>query len=170
MSAVKYEFTQNKGDMNSYPVALAELIALFESLPEGERRENLIDLASAAPYCAPRVGETFDIEDMRHDAECTDKVGVHVRIGKDGLVHFAITLGPNVQTLTKALATLFWRGLNGLPLDELLTVPRDFIPRIIGSELVRLRSRTVYYLLDRIKAAAEILIRPEMRLCSECSS
>jgi cysteine desulfuration protein SufE len=72
--------------------------------------------------------------------------------------HFAITLGPKVQTLTKAMTTILCRGLNGTPLREVLEVPADFVPRIVGSELVRLRSQTVYYVLSRMKTAVKMLL------------
>lgn len=146
--------------MADYPPALGELISFFESLPEGERRDNLIDLASAAPACAPREGEKFDLEDVRHDAECTDTVGVHARLEHGDHVHFAISLGPRVQTLTKALTTILCRGLNGCTLAQVLALPQDFIPRIIGADLVRLRSQTVYYVLGRMKQAAKALSEP----------
>ena len=144
--------------MAEYPAALGELITFFESLPEGERRENLIDLAAAAAAHAPKAGETFELEDVRHDAECTDTVGVHARLDHGGHVHFAISLGPKVQTLTKAMATILCRGLNGSTLAEVLAVPHDFVPRIIGADLVRLRSQTVYYVLGRMKQAAQALL------------
>lgn len=140
-----------------YPAALNELITFFEALPEGERRENLIDLAAAAPKHAPQEGERFDLEDVRKDAECTDMVGIHVRVEEGGRAHFAVTLGPKVQTLTRALAVILCRGLNGSTLAEVLAVPQDFVPRIIGAELVRLRSQTVYYVLRRMKEAAQVL-------------
>jgi len=140
--------------MQAYPAALSELISFFESLPEGERRENLVDLAAQAPACAPKKGEQFDLEDVRKDAECTDTVGVHVRVDADGRAHFAISLGPKVQTLTRALAVILCRGLDGCTLPEIAGVSQDFVPRIIGAELVRLRSRTVYYVLVRMKEAA----------------
>lgn len=143
--------------MAEYPAALGELITFFESLPEGERRENLIDLAAAAPAYAPKAGEKFDLEDVRHDAECTDTVGVHARLDQGGHVYFAISLGPKVQTLTKAMATILCRGLNGSTLSEVLAVPQDFVPRIVGADLVRLRSQTVYYVLGRMKQVAQAL-------------
>ncbi|MDZ4402927.1 SufE family protein [Prosthecobacter sp.] len=143
--------------MQAYPAALGELIAFFESLPEGERRENLIDLAAASAAHAPKEGEKFDLEDVRKDAECTDTVGVHVRLEQDDHAYFAVSLGPKVQTLTKALTTILCRGLNGSTLREVLDVPQDFVPRIIGAELVRLRSQTVYYVLTRMKQAAQVL-------------
>jgi len=140
--------------MQAYPAALSELISFFESLPEGERRENLIDLAAQAASQAPQSGEQFDFEDVRRDAECTDTVGVYVRVDADGRAHFAISLGPKVQTLTKALTTILCRGLNGCMLHEVIDVSQDFVPRIIGAELVRARSQTVYYVLNRMKEAA----------------
>lgn len=139
--------------MSPYPAALTELITFFESLSEAERRENLIDLAAAAKHHEPGRGERFDFSDVRKDAECTDTVGVFVRVEPDERVHFAITLGPQVQTLTRAMATILCRGLNGAELREALAVPPDFVPRIVGEHLVRLRSQTVYYVLSRMKEA-----------------
>lgn len=144
--------------MAEYPAALGELITFFESLPEGERRENLIEMAAQAAKHAPKEDEAFDLEDVRKDAECTDTVGVHVRLGKDGLVHFAISLGPKVQTLTRALTVILCRGLNRSTAQAVLDVPQDFVPRIIGTELVRLRSRTVYYVLNRMKESMQALM------------
>lgn len=137
--------------MSPYPPALTELITLFESLTEAERRENLIDLAATAPSYAPREGESFDISDERKDPECMDKVGVFVRLDENGNVHLAVTLGPQVQTLTRAMATVLCRGLEGATPGQVLGVPRDFVPRIVGEQLVSLRSQTVYYVLSRVK-------------------
>lgn len=139
------------------PAALEELVTFYESLPEGERREALIDLAASVASHAPQPGEDFDLEDVRKDAECTDTVGVHARLEDGRRVRFAISLGPKVQTLTRALTALLCRGLNGATLQEVLDVPQDFVPRIIGAELVRLRSQTVYYVLNRMKEAARAL-------------
>lgn len=144
--------------MQAYSAALDELIVFFESLPEGERRENLIDLAAQSAKHAPKEGESFDLEDVRKDAECTDTVGVHVRRGEGGSLHFAISLGPKVQTLTRALTTILCRGLDGSTAQQVIDVPQDFVPRIIGAELVRLRSQTVYYVLGRMKQAARALL------------
>lgn len=137
----------------SCPAPLNELIDLFEALPEPERRENLINFAEAAKSFAPTDGERFDLTDIRKDEECTDTVGVFLRIEEGDRAHFAIELGPKVQTLTRAMAAVLCKGLNGARLQEVLDVPAGFVPRIIGAELVRLRSRTVYYVLNRMKKA-----------------
>lgn len=144
--------------MESYPPALAEIVSLFESLSEAERRENLIDLASSVTKHAPQPDERFDIADERKDPECTDKVGIYVRLEETGRLHFAVTLGPQVQTLTRALATILCRGLEEATPTQVLELPQDFVPRIIGEQLVRLRSRTVYYVLSRMKEAVRKLV------------
>lgn len=141
-----------------YPPALNDLIELFEHLPEQERRENLIVMSDSAKKQEPKEGETFDLEDVRKDEECTDTVGVYLRVEDGDKAHFAITLGPKVQTLTKAMTSILCRGLNGTPLREVLEVPADFVPRIVGAELVRLRSQTVYYVLSRMKTAVKMLL------------
>ncbi|MFZ4764131.1 MAG: SufE family protein [Roseimicrobium sp.] len=142
----------------SYPIPLNELIELFENLPEQERRENLIVMSDAAKKQEPKEGELFDLEDVRKDEECTDTVGVYLRVGADDSAHFSVTLGPKVQTLTKAMTTILCRGLNGATMREVLEVPADFVPRIVGAELVRLRSQTVYYVLSRMKTAVKMLL------------
>lgn len=144
----------------SYPAALAEIIELFEMLPEEERRESLIAYADAAPRHAPVEGEAFDLEDVRKDEECTDTVGVFLRVDEAGgdRVDFRISLGPKVQTLTRAMTAILCKGLNGTPAADVLEVPADFVPRIVGAELVRLRSQTVYYVLGRMKAAVKVYL------------
>lgn len=137
-----------------YPPALSEIVRFFESLSEAERRENLIDLAAASEKFGPRAGERFEIDDVRKDAECLDTVGVHLSRSDDGGLHLAISLGPKVQTLTRAMATILCRGLQGASTEELIRLPQDFVPRIVGADLVRLRSQTVYYVLRRIREAA----------------
>lgn len=143
--------------MVPYPPALAEMVAFFESLTEAERRENLIDLATAARNHEPREGERFDFTDVRKDPECMDTVGIFVRLDESGRAHFSVTLGPHVQTLTRAMATILCRALEGATPRQVLDVPPDFVPRIVGEHLVRLRSQTVYYVLSRMKEAVKKL-------------
>ena len=64
----------------SYPPKLSEIISLFESLPDPEKRDMLIVFADSAGNQAPRYGETFDLEDVRKDEECTDTVGIFLRV------------------------------------------------------------------------------------------
>ncbi len=141
-----------------YPPKLAAIIGLFESLAEEEKRENLIAYAEQAKKHEPKPGETFDLEDVRKDEECTDTVGVFLKVDPDQHVHFRITLGPQVQTLTKAMTSILCHGLDGLTPTEILDQPADFVPKIVGGQLVRIRSQTVYYILTRMKSACKVFL------------
>lgn len=141
----------------SYPPKLAEIIAFFEPQAEDERRGNLLAYAGQAKKHAPKPGETFALEDVRKDEECMDAVGVFLRLDAEKRAHFRITLGPQVQTLTKALTAILCQGLDGATLDEITSLPADFVPKIVGGQLVRMRSQTVYYILTRMQAAARAL-------------
>lgn len=136
-----------------YPPELQRLVDHFESLSEAERREGLIDLAEQCARYAPKPEVSFQFEDVRKDAECSDTVGIHIHLDDTRRVHFAVSLGCAVQTLTRAMSTILCRGLSGCTVEEVLAVPADFVPRIVGTELVQLRARTVYYVLKRMKEA-----------------
>ena len=133
-----------------YPTKLSKIINLFESLPEDERRETLVSYADNAKRQEPRDREKFDLIDVRKDEECTDTVGVYLQVDENGKAHIRMTLGPEVQTLTRSMTAILCKGLEGATPHEILDMPSDFVTRIVGSELVRLRSQTVYYVLTRI--------------------
>src|SRR5882757_11366963 len=115
--------------VSTYPPKLAAIIGLFESLPEEEKRENLIAYSEQAKKHEPKPGETFDLEDVRKDEECTDTVGVFMKVDAERRAHFRITLGPQVQTLTKAMTSILCKGLDGLLIPEVLELPADFVPK-----------------------------------------
>jgi len=142
--------------MSSYPPNLTAIVEFFDALSDDDRRDNLIAYADAAAHCAPKEGEAFALEDVRKDEECTDTVGVFLRIESGRRAHFAISLGPHVQTLTRAMAAILCKGLDGATPEEILDVPQDFVPRIVGGQLVRLRSQTVYYILTRLKSICKV--------------
>lgn len=140
----------------SYPSKLQEIIGLFEVLPEEEKRETLIAYADQAASQAPKEGEVFALEDVRKDEECTDTVGVYLAVDDERKVRFRITLGPQVQTLTRAMTAILCKGFEGADIDEVMAVPADFVPKIVGAQLVRQRSQTVYYILTRMKGACKV--------------
>ncbi len=142
--------------MTVYPKGLQAILDLFSELPEVERREMLINYAERAATCEPTEGQVFDLEDIRKDEECTDTVGIFLNVDENHAVTFRIALGPQVQTLTRAMTTILVKGLDGASTGEILQLPADFVPKIVGSELVRLRSQTVYYVLTRMKAAVQV--------------
>ena len=141
-----------------YPPKLDKIIHLFEILPEIERRETLVSYADAAKKQEPRDGEQFTLEDVRKDEECADKVGVYLLVDDDGKAHVRMTLGPEVQTLTRAMTAILCKGLDGATPQEIIDLPADFVTRIVGAELVRVRSQTTYYVLSRIKGVCKVYL------------
>jgi cysteine desulfuration protein SufE len=139
-----------------YPAKLQQIVDLFEMLPDVEKRETLITYADQSKNQGPRDGEVFDLEDVRKDEECTDTVGVFLKVNPDRTTHYRITLGPQVQTLTKAMTSILCKGLEGCTIEQVLEVPADFVPKIVGADLVRQRSQTVYYILTRMKSSATV--------------
>src|SRR5437763_8668081 len=141
-----------------YPPKLEAIISLFESLPEIERRETLVSYADNAKKQEPRPGETFVLEDIRKDEECADTVGVYLQVDDEGKAHFRMILGPEVQTLTRAMTAILCKGLDGRTPQEVLELPSDFVTRIVDSELVRVGRQTIYYLLSRINGICQVYL------------
>src|SRR5438045_5539323 len=144
-----------------YPTKLNQIISLFESLPEDERRETLVSYADNAKKQEPRESENFDLVDVRKDEDCTDTVGVYLHVDETGRAHIRMTLGPEVQTLTRSMTAILCKGLDGATPQEILNLPSDFVTRIVGTELVRLRSQKVYYVLTRIKSICNVYLDQE---------
>jgi cysteine desulfuration protein SufE len=141
-----------------YPPNLSKIINLFEHLPEVERRETLVAYADNSVKQEPRKGEQFELVDVRKDEECTDTVGVYLNVDEEGKAHIRMTLGPEVQTLTRAMTAILCKGLDGATPQEILDLPSDFVTRIVGAELVRVRSQTTYYVLTRIKGICKVYL------------
>ena len=93
---------------------------------------------------------------MLFRSECADTVGVFLKMDGEGKAHFRMTLGPQVQTLTKAMTAILCKGLDGAKPKEILDLESDFVPKIVGAQLVRLRSQTTYYILSRIKGICKV--------------
>jgi len=144
----------------AYPPALQEIIDLCEGLPEPERREALWSYAEAAAAHEPQAEERYQVIDERKDPECLDQVGIYLAVDEEGMATYRIHLGPKVQTLTRALATILCKGFNGAPLGAILDTDVTFVSQIVGEQLMRLRSRTVYYLVQRMRSAATQCAQP----------
>ena len=140
----------------SYPKKLEEIVSLFEHLPDEEKRESLVSYSLTTKNYEPKDGEKFDLEDVRKDEECADTVGVFLQVDGEGRSHFRMTLGPQVQTLTKAMAAILCKGLEGVTPNAVMELESDFVPKIVGAQLVRVRSQTTYYILSRMKGICKV--------------
>ena len=138
--------------MDMRPNKFTELIHFFESLPENERRENLMLFAKKADKWVPDGETNYSIQDVRKDEHCTDEVGIFVNSTND-TISFRVSLGPKVQTLTRAIASILCEISEEEKIEKIQAIQKNDISRIIGQELVRLRSQTVYYILERMQEA-----------------
>jgi cysteine desulfuration protein SufE len=62
------------------------------------------------------------------------------------------------------MTSILCKGLEGTTPQEMLDVPADFVPKIVGADLVRQRSQTVYYILTRMKSAATVWLNRQRAL------
>ena len=140
----------------SVPAKLQQIVSLFEHLPDEEKRESLVSYSLTTKNYEPKDGEKFDLEDVRKDEECADTVGVFLKVDGEGKSHFRMTLGPQVQTLTKAMTAILCKGLDGVTPKAVMELESDFVPKIVGAQLVRVRSQTTYYILSRMKGICKV--------------
>jgi len=56
------------------------------------------------------------------------------------------------------MTAILCKGLDGRTPQEILELPGDFVTRIVGAELVRVRSQTTYYVLTRIKGICKVYL------------
>ena len=152
------------------PPKLKEIVDFFAGLPEEEKRDNLILYSDASRKCEPKPGEAFVLEDVRKDEECTDTVGLFLKV-EPATDHasFRVTLGPQVQTLTKAMTSILCKGLEGATPREILDVPATFVPQIVGGQLVRVRSQTTYYILSRMKSICKVYLDRKRAAAAEAA-
>ena len=137
---------------STHPKKLSKIIDFFESLSDDEKRENLLSYANKSKAWEPLLDQIYDLEDIRKDEQCLDTVGIYLKVNQEK-VFFNVSMGPKVQTLTRALASILCEALEGANIEQVLTVEDECISRIVGEKLVRLRSQTVYYLIRRMRSA-----------------
>ena len=138
--------------MSNLPKRLERLASYFENLDEQSRRERLIAYAEQSSKWQPLANDEILFKDIRKDEECLDEVGVFiVRDGES--LSYRMQYGKDVQVLTRAMGTILSEGLNHVQPEDVLSIPAGVVHRIIGQQLVRNRSQSIYYIFNRIKQA-----------------
>ncbi|HKI46023.1 MAG TPA: SufE family protein [Balneolales bacterium] len=138
--------------MSNPPKRLERIASYFEQLDEQSRRERLIAFAEQSDKWLPRPDDKILYQDIRKDEECLDEVGVFIADDGEGLV-WRMQYGKDVQILTRAIGTILSDGLNHAKPEEVISLPADVIHQIIGQQLFRNRSQSIYYIFNRIKQA-----------------
>ncbi len=138
--------------MSNLPKRLEQIASYFEQLDEQSRRERLIAFAEQSDKWLPQPSDKILYQDIRKDEECLDEVGVFIVDDGEGLV-WRMQYGNDVQILTRAIGTILSDGLNHAKPEEVTSLSADVIHRIIGQQLFRNRSQSIYYIFNRIKQA-----------------
>lgn len=138
--------------MSNLPQRLERIASYFEHLDEQSRRERLIAYADQSGKWLPQPDDNILYQDIRKDEECLDEVGVYI-VDDDGHIAWRMQYGKDVQILTRAIGTILSDGLNHADAEEVLSMPADVVHRIIGQQLFRNRSQSIYYIFNRIKQA-----------------
>lgn len=131
------------------PDQLAEIRDDFLALEERDRLLLLLDFSNELPELPERYRDHPDL--FERVEECQSPVFIVVDIDAEARVHLHATAPAEAPT-TRGFVSILAQGLDGLTVEEVLTVPDDF-PQSIGlSKAVSpLRLRGMTAMLARTK-------------------
>ncbi|WGD36316.1 SufE family protein [Lysinibacter sp. HNR] len=134
---------------NSLPRALQEIREDFLALEQRDRLQLLLEFSQELPELPERYAEHPDL--LERVEECQAPVFIFPEVDHQGLFHLHAT-APREAPTTRGFASILAQGLDGLTVEELLSVPDDF-PYMLGlTEAVSpLRLRGMLGILGRIK-------------------
>ena len=132
---------------STLPAQLADIRDEFLELEVRERLQLLLEFSNELPELPERYSEHPDL--FEQVVECQSPVFIFVEVDGDDRVHLFAT-APREAPTTRGFASILAQGLEGLSVDEVLSVPADF-PLTIGlTEAVSpLRIRGMTALLAR---------------------
>jgi cysteine desulfuration protein SufE len=151
------------------PPALAEIVDLFATSPPRDRLELLLEYSQGLPPLPDRYRE--HPERLEPVPECQSPLFVAAEVDDDRRVHVFVDAPAEAPT-TRGFAGIFHAGLDGLPADEVLSVPEDITARLALAEVVSpLRLRGAAALLGRIQRQVRGQLAGQMspRLAAEGS-
>lgn len=130
------------------PTPLAEIVDDFATAPPRDRLEMLLEYANGLPSLPDRLRE--HPERLEPVPECQSPLFVTTEL-EDGRVRIYADAPAEAPT-TRGFAGIFHAGLDGLPAEDVLSVPGDITARLALAEVVSpLRLRGAAALLGRIQ-------------------
>lgn len=137
------------------PAPLAEIVEDFQSVPDPQRLELLLEFSDELPELPERyAGHT---EEMEQVIECQTPLFLAVELDAEGdhaadpLVRLFVTAPPEAPT-SRGFASVLQQGVAGLPASTVLEVPEDLATRLgLAKALTPLRLRGMSALLGRLK-------------------
>ncbi|MDX1689772.1 MAG: SufE family protein [Acidimicrobiia bacterium] len=133
--------------MTSLPPKLEQLVGLFGSSPKQIKLQALLDYSNRLPDLPDHI----DPGEMEEVHECQTPFFVATELADDGTVRMYFHAPPEAPT-TRGYAGIISEGLNGLPPEDILSVPDDFYTTMGLEEIVTPRRlRGMYAILARVK-------------------
>jgi cysteine desulfuration protein SufE len=137
------------------PAPLAEIVDDFAAAPPRDRLEMLLEYAVGLPPLPERLRE--HPERLEPVPECQSPLFVTTEL-EDGHVRIYADAPAEAPT-TRGFAGIFHAGLDGLPAEDVLSVPGDITARLALAEVVSpLRLRGAAALLGRIQRQVRELV------------
>ena len=136
----------------SLPPKLQEIVDDFASMTREEKLETLIGYAESFPQLPERFRDARS--KMEPVPECMTPVFlIAEKEARDGIMfHFDV---PPQSPTVRGLASVLFNGLNGLNLEEILSVPADFyLPMNLDEAVSQQRLNGFVGVLAHMKQAA----------------
>lgn len=136
------------------PSALAAIVDDFQAVPEPERLELLLEFSQGLPDLPERLQDHPEL--LEQVVECQSPLFLTIEAEKnDAGTSPAVRLyfkAPAEAPTTRGFAGVLHEGLDGLPAEEILSVPDD-MPELLGltRAITPLRMRGMTAMLGRIK-------------------
>ena len=134
------------------PPKLQEIVDDFASMTREEKLETLIGYAESMPSLPERLREARS--KMEPVPECMTPVFLIAEKGDGNAIEFHLDIPPQSPTV-RGLASILLNGLNGLTLEEILSVPADFfLPMKLDEAVSQQRLNGFMGVLAHMKQAA----------------
>ncbi|NLU81884.1 SufE family protein [Rhodococcus sp. HNM0569] len=133
--------------MTALPEALAEIVDDFAAVEGQDKLALLLEFSRELPALPAELEQ----DAMEPVPECQSPLFLTVDDSDRGAVRLYFSAPPEAPT-TRGFASILHQGLDGLPADDILSVPDDFYTDLgLASAVSPLRLRGMSAMLARIK-------------------
>lgn len=138
--------------MPNLPSKLQEIVDDFAGMTREEKLETLIGYAESFPTLPERFRDARS--KMEAVPECMTPVFLIAEKDDENRILFHLDIPPQSPTV-RGLASILFNGLNGLTLEEILSVPADFfLPMQLDEAVSQQRLNGFMGVLAHMKQAA----------------
>lgn len=139
------------GAEGALPPELERVLDLFSRLGREQTMQALVDYANRFPELPERFAALAASEEHKVH-ECMTPVALFSEVD-DGAIRFYADVPRNAPTI-RALLSILMAGLNGRPPGDVLSIPSDFVTRLMRNVGLSTRERGLQAILARMKRHA----------------